>query len=537
MAKFCSNCGSSVRVKDKFCQECGTKLTAKTRASKSTKQEPVADSAGNTAVNISVSPQAIKLGAIAAIAGLILALGSYMLIGGNGSSSPDRSSASEAPSAGAAAPTEAGNNANSGHSVSLNQKTVSVRLAAYPGDPRKGWLGAHIFTAGAAFAKRNQFPGRNAVVISRVLPDSPAEKGGIVPGDVLLAIDGNVSEGPLDLIRQLAAYAPGATVSISLAELELTPGQLLEQLEDSAKADMELDVLFGLANMYADGGGFAPKNDAKALSLWQTAAENGSDLAMYNVATFYNAGRFVAQDRRTALRWYQRAADKGNADAQFEMGISYIYGRGVAKNESEGVAWLRRAADQNHPDGTALLAEAIGLGQGTQKNTSEAVSLHKKGVELGSPIAMVNLGVRYVQGVEVEQDLERGADLLRRAADQGDALGIHSLGWIYAKGLGVPRNVSKAAELVITAIKAGNNFSKQQMLTNSGDWGSGFRVEFQRQLNAAGVYHGKADGSFGAGTMRAIESLTGSAATETQGAAGRTQTDGRRTLQDLESLD
>ena len=50
------------------------------------------------------------------------------------------------------------------------------------------------------------------IVIASVLEDGPAEKAGVVRGDILLEIDGREMEGPSDLRRMLDDLAPGDEV-------------------------------------------------------------------------------------------------------------------------------------------------------------------------------------------------------------------------------------------------------------------------------------------------------------------------------------
>ena len=54
------------------------------------------------------------------------------------------------------------------------------------------------------------------IVIASVLEDGPAEKAGVVRGDILLEIDGRELEGPSDLRRMLDDLAPGDEVELTV---------------------------------------------------------------------------------------------------------------------------------------------------------------------------------------------------------------------------------------------------------------------------------------------------------------------------------
>jgi len=53
-----------------------------------------------------------------------------------------------------------------------------------------------------------------------VTPGGPAEKAGIRPGDVILAIDGRPVTQPDELIVAIRAHAPGDVVTLTLRDGE-----------------------------------------------------------------------------------------------------------------------------------------------------------------------------------------------------------------------------------------------------------------------------------------------------------------------------
>ena len=53
----------------------------------------------------------------------------------------------------------------------------------------------------------------------------------------------------------------------------------------------------------------------------------------------------IAQDEAKAVELFQRAADLGNADAMVRLGECYDDGEGVEQDKSKAVEWYQRAAD------------------------------------------------------------------------------------------------------------------------------------------------------------------------------------------------
>ena len=103
--------------------------------------------------------------------------------------------------------------------LSLDQATASALSGDLPAsDPADalvesddsadaGWLGVEL----AAPPE-----GEVGVLVRGVVPDSPAERAGLGPGDSLLMIDGKSVDRPDDVIAAVTAHAPGERVPIVL---------------------------------------------------------------------------------------------------------------------------------------------------------------------------------------------------------------------------------------------------------------------------------------------------------------------------------
>ena len=52
------------------------------------------------------------------------------------------------------------------------------------------------------------------------------------------------------------------------------------------------------------------------------------------------------EDDAKAVSWYRKAAEQGLADAQYNLGWMYALGRGVPEDYAQGYAWLSIAASQ-----------------------------------------------------------------------------------------------------------------------------------------------------------------------------------------------
>lgn len=113
-----------------------------------------------------------------------------------------------------------------------------------PTHPEKAWLGVETQVLGAELAEALGLAGKKGVRVTRVLPDSPAGKAGVLKGDVFLKLDGQViaASRPEDgdqfdnLIR---TYRAGSEVAID-ARRDGRPLRLDVKLGTRPKSDDEL---------------------------------------------------------------------------------------------------------------------------------------------------------------------------------------------------------------------------------------------------------------------------------------------------------
>lgn len=71
----------------------------------------------------------------------------------------------------------------------------------------RGWLGVELAAAPAGV------PG---VLVRGVIPDSPAERAGLVSGDSILTVGGEAVARPVDVIERVTARAPGERLGLVL---------------------------------------------------------------------------------------------------------------------------------------------------------------------------------------------------------------------------------------------------------------------------------------------------------------------------------
>jgi len=84
------------------------------------------------------------------------------------------------------------------------------------GAVRRGWIGVEPRDLNAELAESLNLPVKAGVLITGVLQDGPAARGGIRPGDVVVAIAGQPVRNTGALLAAVAALAPDSTVTIAV---------------------------------------------------------------------------------------------------------------------------------------------------------------------------------------------------------------------------------------------------------------------------------------------------------------------------------
>ncbi|WP_461211067.1 DegQ family serine endoprotease [Desulfocurvus sp. DL9XJH121] len=80
----------------------------------------------------------------------------------------------------------------------------------------RGWLGVTIQGVDENTAKALGLDKAYGALIASVIPDEPADKAGVKPGDVIIKIDGQEVKDSNDLLRRIAAYTPGSKLRFTV---------------------------------------------------------------------------------------------------------------------------------------------------------------------------------------------------------------------------------------------------------------------------------------------------------------------------------
>ncbi len=103
-----------------------------------------------------------------------------------------------------------------GFAIPINRVNEILDDLIKEGKVVRGWLGIEIRPVDKAISKQFSLPDEEGVLVNNFMPDSPAEKGGMQRGDVIVSLNGEKVKDVISLQKMVADIAPGMKVTVDI---------------------------------------------------------------------------------------------------------------------------------------------------------------------------------------------------------------------------------------------------------------------------------------------------------------------------------
>jgi len=103
-----------------------------------------------------------------------------------------------------------------GFAIPVNMAKSIISQLREKGKVTRGWIGVTIQPVTKDLADSFGLAAEKGALVSEVIPDSPAEKGGVKSGDLIIAFDGKEIKEMNDLPRLVAATATGKSIQVKV---------------------------------------------------------------------------------------------------------------------------------------------------------------------------------------------------------------------------------------------------------------------------------------------------------------------------------
>lgn len=258
-----------------------------------------------------------------------------------------------------------------------------------------------------------------------------------------------------------------------------------------------------LALVYAQGLAGTPRNDGRALELFEKAAAAGHTRAQINLGILYLRGLGVPRDLVQARAWlekaaasgdpqalytlgramsesteqigadpvraadlYRKAAEKGHALAGLRYGLALSEGSGIKRDIPTAQRWLMQARENGVPEAALALGDMAARTPASRDKAANervvqsALSWYELAAHAGVPSAQFKLANAYFAGVGVPRDAGQALLWYSRAAQQGLPQAQHALGIMLIGGTAGPADPVEGYKWLLLAERGGHPDSR-----------------------------------------------------------------------------
>lgn len=252
---------------------------------------------------------------------------------------------------------------------------------------QEGYMGVDVATINTYVAEFYGFPKKNALQIATVYKNSVAEKAGVLPGDIIISINGIEIETMNDLAQLNQKLVPGEY-------LEAVVWRGSKRLTFRGVLERSPIETFIMRVAYEN---VTQRNYGRARLQLDYLSRINDPRGLYFNALLHYQGLGVEKNIKIAERDFSKSANQIPASAA-QLAFIYLAPSYGISNDSQAFSLAKYAAEAGRADGAAALAIAYFKGAGTTKNHSESVKWSRFSAELGSSTGMFLLGARYEDG-------------------------------------------------------------------------------------------------------------------------------------------
>jgi hypothetical protein len=254
------------------------------------------------------------------------------------------------------------------------------------------------------------------------------------------------------------------------------------------------------------------KTQLDAAALCNAASDKGDAFGQIGVGYLLETNfSNLAYDPTKAASLYQSAANQGSDEAAVALGILYDRGLGVPVDAARAVSLYKSAADNKLPAGIRSLAVSLELGNGVAQDLNRAARLYEEAAIAGDAPSLLLAGYvvtnivsgRTVREIELlagpptlptaqrlrgqmlakpfnrTQDFAGAEAEFTACAGAGNPFCEVALGYFYQFGIGGTRDAAKAIPYYRSAADQGNLYA-QYYLAYCYEWGDGLAKDQQR---------------------------------------------------------
>lgn len=212
---------------------------------------------------------------------------------------------------------------------------------------------------------------------------------------------------------------------------------------------------YNLAVMYADAQSVY-KDYQQSVYWYKKSADQGFALAQFRLGEmYYFAKGGLKQNIAKALALFNMAAEQGELDAQTNLGVIYA-SHGNDYDQSLAIDWLNKASRAGSEEAAYFLGVLLEADDRMISVERQSIYWLKKRANLGFVLAQYKLANHYMSAKSLAKDPEQAVFWYKKAAAQGNVDAQFELGLMYARGEYILQNLFEAKRWIELAWKNGS---------------------------------------------------------------------------------
>lgn len=258
----------------------------------------------------------------------------------------------------------------------------------------------------------------------------------------------------------------------------------LPYLEKAAGAG-DSTAIFNLGGFYLHGRGGLEADSQKAIQLFEKGIQLNDVRAVMALAETLSQGQAIPSDIARAVTLWERAADLGSTDAMNILSSIYQGARSDVKADfARAVHFAQKSADLDNPMGLSLMGDLTRLGHGVPMDLVKAYKYYEKAAKLGDLRAANAMGMAYLAGLAgYPKDIVKSKIYFEQAAKQGNANALMSLASLsFDPSLGQQDGVNALAYITLAIARGEHDLVDGKM-----EEAQQFRDALKSHLSAADI--------------------------------------------------
>jgi serine protease Do len=218
-----------------------------------------------------------------------------------------------------------------GFAIPVNMAKEIVPQLEEKGRVVRGWLGVGIQEVTPALAKSFDLKEKKGALVSQVYKDSPAEKGGIEQGDIIVQYDGKDVADSKDLPRMVASTPVGKSVTVKLlrngkpVEREVKVGEM-EEKQEIAKAPSQKSLGITIQNITPEiARGLGLKKDTGVVITRVEPGSPASEAGLQSGDVILEVNRTPVKDAGDFVKKVEKARDQNNVLLFIQRGQNNLF--------------------------------------------------------------------------------------------------------------------------------------------------------------------------------------------------------------------